>query len=145
MTGFSIPEIDGLIDGLAPEEPGNPEEDQLPSIPEGPSGARLGDFWALGPHRLVCGSALEPETYLALMASGHAQMVFTLNNESMKQFQRLFQIEREGFVTLSEIACDGYFTSRPKIRDGILCDANVRGWCGFSAHFVSCGGRFAVR
>src|SRR3977135_2593976 len=25
----------------------------------------------------------------------------------MKQFQRLFQIEREGFVTLSEIACDG--------------------------------------
>ena len=57
VTGFSIPEIDSLIDGLAPEEPGNPEEDQLPSIPEGPAAARLGDFWALGPHRLVCGSA----------------------------------------------------------------------------------------
>jgi hypothetical protein len=53
VTGFSIPEIDSLIDGLAPEEPGNPEEDQLPSIPEGPTAARLGDFWALGPHRLV--------------------------------------------------------------------------------------------
>jgi|ERR1700675_139409 hypothetical protein len=52
VTGFSIPEIDSLIDGLAPEEPGNPEEDQLPSIPEGPAAARLGDFWALGPHRL---------------------------------------------------------------------------------------------
>jgi ParB-like nuclease domain len=38
VTGFSIPEIDSLIDGLAPEEPGNPEEDQLPSIPEGPCG-----------------------------------------------------------------------------------------------------------
>jgi len=76
-TGFSIPEIDSLIDGLAPEEPGNPEEDQLPSIPEGPTAARLGDFWALGPHRLVCGSALESETYLALMAGEHAQMVFT--------------------------------------------------------------------
>src|ERR1700730_12943732 len=24
VTGFSIPEIDSLIDGLAPEEPGNP-------------------------------------------------------------------------------------------------------------------------
>jgi ParB-like nuclease domain len=77
VTGFSIPEIDSLIDGLAPEEPGNPEDDQLPSIPEGPTAARLGDFWALGPHRLVCGSALEPETYLALMAGEHAQMVFT--------------------------------------------------------------------
>ena len=77
VTGLSIPEIDSLIDGLAPEEPGNPEEDQLPSIPEGPTAARLGDFWALGPHRLVCGSALEPETYLALMAGEHAQMVFT--------------------------------------------------------------------
>ena len=41
VTGFSIPEIDSLIDGLAPEEPGNPEEDQLPSIPDGPSIARL--------------------------------------------------------------------------------------------------------
>jgi hypothetical protein len=39
VTGFSIPEIDSLIDGLAPEEPGNPEEDQLPSIPEGPAAA----------------------------------------------------------------------------------------------------------
>ena len=73
VTGFSIPEIDSLIDGLAPEEPGNPEDDQLPSIPEGPAAARLGDFWALGPHRLVCGSALEPETYLALMAGEHAK------------------------------------------------------------------------
>jgi hypothetical protein len=26
VTGFSIPEIDSLIDGLAPKEPGNPAE-----------------------------------------------------------------------------------------------------------------------
>lgn len=30
VTGFSIPDIDSLIEGLAPEEPGNPEEDRLP-------------------------------------------------------------------------------------------------------------------
>ena len=37
----------------------------------------------LGPHRLVCGSALESETYLALMAGEHAQMVLiTLTEES---------------------------------------------------------------
>src|SRR5215204_4959717 len=30
ITGFSIPEIDGLIEGLKPEEPGDPEDDLLP-------------------------------------------------------------------------------------------------------------------
>ena len=30
VTGFSIPEIDGLIEGLTPEEPGDPEDDWLP-------------------------------------------------------------------------------------------------------------------
>jgi DNA modification methylase len=77
VTGFSTPEIDSLIDGLAPEEPGNPEEDEVPPIPDGPSVARHGDLWALGPHRLVCGCALKPETYLTLMAGAEAQMVFT--------------------------------------------------------------------
>ena len=30
VTGFAIPEIDGLIEGLTPEEPGEPEDDWLP-------------------------------------------------------------------------------------------------------------------
>jgi DNA modification methylase len=77
VTGFSIPEIDGLIEGLAPEEPGDPAKDLLPAIPKGPSVARCGDLWQLGPHRLICGSALEPQSYLALMASERAEMVFT--------------------------------------------------------------------
>jgi ParB-like chromosome segregation protein Spo0J len=29
LTGFSLPEIDAAIDGLAPEEPGAPEDDAL--------------------------------------------------------------------------------------------------------------------
>ncbi len=77
VTGFSIPEIDSLIEGLGPEEPGNPEEDRLPPVADGPSVARHGDLWALGSHRLVCGSALDPKTYLTLMAGEDAQMVFT--------------------------------------------------------------------
>src|SRR4029078_8525111 len=38
ITGFSIAEADSLIEGLAFEEPGNPEEDQLP--PDGPAHCR---------------------------------------------------------------------------------------------------------
>ena len=30
VTGFSIPEIDALVEGLAPEEPGDPADDLLP-------------------------------------------------------------------------------------------------------------------
>ena len=75
ITGFSIPEIDGLIEGLKPEEPGDPEDDLLPS--DGPARCRPGDLLQLGPHRLICGNALEPGTVAALMNGERAQMVFT--------------------------------------------------------------------
>ena len=56
LTGFSIPEIDSLVEGLAPEEPGNPQEDLLPDD-GGPARCRPGDLWQLGPHRLICGNS----------------------------------------------------------------------------------------
>src|SRR5690606_33594863 len=76
ITGFSIPEIDSLVEGLEPEEPGNPDEDVLPSD-DGPMRCRRGDLWQLGAHRLICGSALDGETVAALMDGERAQMVFT--------------------------------------------------------------------
>lgn len=75
VTGFSIPEIDSLVEGLEPTEPGNPADDILPA--DGPSRCRPGDLWQLGPHRLICGDALEPETVAMLMNGEQAQMVFT--------------------------------------------------------------------
>lgn len=76
VTGFSIPEIDGLIEGQTPEEPGDPADDQLP---EGdvPRRCQDGDIWQLGPHRLICGNALDPAVVDALMAGEKARMVFT--------------------------------------------------------------------
>ena len=38
---------------------------------------QLGDIWHLGPHRLICGNALEAETYDRLLGDERAQMVFT--------------------------------------------------------------------
>jgi DNA modification methylase len=76
ITGFSIPEIDSLVEGLEPEEPGDPDDDVLPDD-DGPSRSRLGDLWQLGPHRLICGSALDADTVAALMEGERAQMVFT--------------------------------------------------------------------
>ena len=75
VTGFSIPEIDSLIDGLCPEEDGDPIEDALQS--DGPKVSRIGDIWELGPHRISCADALKPETYAALLGEERAQMIIT--------------------------------------------------------------------
>ena len=77
VLGFSIPEIDNLIDGLKPEEPGDPLEDKLPPIEGGPALTRPGDMWQLGPHRVICGDALDKATYESLLGKTKARMVFT--------------------------------------------------------------------
>ncbi len=74
-TGFSIPEIDTLVDGIRPEEPGDPADDRPP--PDGPRRCRPGDIWRLGQHRLICGDSLDPAVVATLMDGEKARMVFT--------------------------------------------------------------------
>jgi DNA modification methylase len=75
ITGFSFAEVDRVVDGLAPEDPGDPDDDTLPD--DGPGRCRLGDIWQLGRHRLICGDARDRDTVAALMGGERAQMVFT--------------------------------------------------------------------
>jgi DNA modification methylase len=76
ITGFSVAEIDGLVDGLTVEEPGNPNDDRLPEVAEA-SVTRSGDLWLLGPHRLLCGSALSEKDCARLMGGAKAEFVTT--------------------------------------------------------------------
>ena len=76
ITGFSISEIDTLIEGKANEEDGDPEDDILPAHVS-PARCSLGDVWQLGAHRLVCGDALDPYYSRLLMNAEAARMVFT--------------------------------------------------------------------
>lgn len=77
ITGFSHAEIDSLVEGLIPEEPGDPDDDVLPDIDPAASRCQHGDIFILGRHRLVCGSALDPVVVAALMDGERATMVFT--------------------------------------------------------------------
>jgi ParB-like chromosome segregation protein Spo0J len=77
VTGFSIAEVDQLVEGLAPQEASDPADDQLPDPNDAPSRCRRGDIWRLGPHRLVCGDALDPLVVASLMDGEKAEMVFT--------------------------------------------------------------------
>src|SRR5262249_52799694 len=70
ITGFSIAEVDHLIEGVEPEEPGDPAADTIPD--DGPARCRLGDLWQLGRHRLICGNALDGATIERLMGGEQA-------------------------------------------------------------------------
>lgn len=74
ITGFSIPEIDCLMEAVAPEDPGNPEDDAVPDA--APRRVEVGDIWQLGRHRLICGDALDPDVVAHLMAGEQSRMVF---------------------------------------------------------------------
>ncbi|MCJ2135092.1 site-specific DNA-methyltransferase [Methylobacterium sp. J-026] len=77
VTGFTVAETDLLIEGLQPEEASDPRDERLPTLRTDEDRVRPGDLWALGPHRLLCGSALDATSYARLMAGERAQMVFT--------------------------------------------------------------------
>lgn len=72
--GFDLPEIDLRIQSL-----NEIEEDDAgdPEVIEGPPATRVGDVWQLGPHRVLCGNALDPEAYAALMQGVSAAVVFS--------------------------------------------------------------------
>lgn len=75
LTGFSIPEIDGIMEAVAPEEPGDPGDDVVPA--DVPRRVHPGDIWQLGRHRLICGDALDGRVVEQLMAGEQARMVFS--------------------------------------------------------------------
>ncbi|MEQ8319783.1 MAG: DNA methyltransferase [Rhodospirillales bacterium] len=75
ITGFCIAEVDNLIDGLSVEEPGDPNDDRIPE--DAPQRCTLGSLWQLGPHRLICGDARDPDILNRLMNGRKARMVFT--------------------------------------------------------------------
>lgn len=77
VTEFSIPEVDGLIESLRPEEPGDPDDDELPELLQGPPVSQPGDAWLLDDHVVACGNALEESTYASLLGGEFAQAVIT--------------------------------------------------------------------
>jgi DNA modification methylase len=73
-TGFEAPEIDFRIQSLE-ENVGDSDDDFEVSL--GPAVSELGDVWILGDQKIYCGDALEPASYVALMAGAKASAVFS--------------------------------------------------------------------
>ena len=75
-TGFETAEIDLRVQSLDPSEDVADSADEFESS-AGPPVSRLADRWRLGPHSLVCGSALDSHVYGVLLGAEKASAVFT--------------------------------------------------------------------
>jgi DNA modification methylase len=74
LTGFSDSEVKALLASF--ESPNLTDEDEIPAVQECVV-SRPADIWQLGAHRLICGDALNPETFNALLGGRPADMIFT--------------------------------------------------------------------
>jgi DNA modification methylase len=77
-TGFEIGEIDLRIEGLSnSEQVSEDRADAIPVLQNQPIISKPGYLWLLRRHRVYCASALELNSYNALMEEQRAAMVFT--------------------------------------------------------------------
>ncbi|WP_291988469.1 DNA modification methylase [Candidatus Accumulibacter sp. ACC007] len=82
LTGFDAGEIEALLaddhtDAEPPVDGDTPDAaDDVPEVPTNPV-SRLGDVWALGKHRLICGDATDTDVIATLMAGDRARVCFT--------------------------------------------------------------------
>ena len=135
LTGFTIAEIDNLIDQAAPEEPGNPDDDALPDVRPGEGTCRPGDIWRLGPHRLVCGDARDRNVVEALMNGELARMVLTDPPYNVKidgNVGGLGKIKHREFAMASGEMSNDEFTEFLRLSFANLAGFSVEG----SIHFI---------
>ena len=73
LTGFDLAEIELILDAGAPAA----LDDAVPALNAGAAVCKLGDLWQLGHHRLLCGDALDHQSYRQLMGRDRARLVVT--------------------------------------------------------------------
>jgi DNA modification methylase len=75
MLGFSVEELDGLLNALEPTE-GLTDEDAVPEPPPEPI-TKPGDIWILGKHRLMCGDSTSVDAVERLIDGAEIDFLFT--------------------------------------------------------------------
>jgi len=78
LTGFSLAEIDLVLDEAGESNPGavDAAEDAVPAA-ACPAVTQRGDVWVLGRHKLICGDARNSDDYARLLGNERVDLVFT--------------------------------------------------------------------
>jgi DNA modification methylase len=143
ITGFSPAEIDQIVigDGADGLEPG--------PVEPGPAAARvtrLGDMFQLGPHRVICGNATDPETLRLLMDGDvSARLVLTDEPYNVAISGHVTRGAHREFAMASGEMSDNEFVafnlSWIKLILPYLCDGGVFGtfidWRSYSTVFAT--------
>ena len=73
VVGFDVPEVDMILGEAGPQS----DKDDVFDVDETATAvSEAGDLWQLGEHRVLCGSALQVESFGFLMAGQRADVVF---------------------------------------------------------------------
>jgi DNA modification methylase len=117
LTGFSLAEVDLVIEAAKESSPHGPSEaeDEVPPLADPASAvSRRGDLWIVDRHRLLCGDSRHPENFAGLMKDETADLIFTdppynvpidghvcgLGRVRHRQFAMgVGEMSREGFTT----------------------------------------------
>jgi DNA modification methylase len=135
ITGFSMPEIDVLIGGLDATPKKDDPADVIPEL-AATAITLLGDVWQIGPHRLICGDATDPETYNWQLGGERAQMVFTDPPYNVKidgHVCGLGKVRHREFALASGEMTEAEFSGFLKSVFANLVEASVDG----AMHFVA--------
>jgi DNA modification methylase len=114
VTGFSLGEIDTILDEASEKTPVEPgPEDLLPNVVAAPV-SRKGDLWILGSHRLLCGDARSDSDYARLLEGETADLVLTdppFNVRVDGNVSGLGKVHHEEFAMASGEMSEAEFTS----------------------------------
>ena len=82
LTGFEDAELRDLLASAEVSDAGEQQDDAADDagdVPEAPATpvSRVGDVWAIGAHRLICGDAADADVVATLMAGEQAALCFT--------------------------------------------------------------------
>ncbi|MBN4664701.1 site-specific DNA-methyltransferase [Pandoraea nosoerga] len=82
LTGFEGAELRDLLASAEVPDAGEQQDDaadDADDVPEAPATpvSRVGDVWAIGAHRLICGDAADADVVATLMAGEQAALCFT--------------------------------------------------------------------
>lgn len=75
-ASYTEEDLSALLDQAFGANPGQSDPDSVPPLPQFPF-TEQGMVWLLGPHRLVCGDAADPEAVRAALGGRLADMVWT--------------------------------------------------------------------
>ena len=113
---------------------GEDAADDIPDVDEVQAVCQLGDVWQMGEHRLICGDAIQLETYGQLFCDERASMVFTdpPYNLSARDIGRVCSSEHGDFAMASGEMSPDQFTAFLGLVMKLLCRYSVAG----SIHYL---------